>query len=71
MSHPSFPATFFLAFFFVFLNSLSKPRKSVLTSESVSFLVNNLYAEAVEAVKSRAPLSASTSVLISSLVDIK
>jgi hypothetical protein len=39
-------------------------------SESVTLLVENLYAEAVKAVKSRAALSASTSELISILGDI-
>jgi hypothetical protein len=34
-------------------------------SESVNLLVDNLYAEAIEAVKSRARLSASTAKLIS------
>jgi hypothetical protein len=34
-------------------------------SESVTLLADNLYAEAIEAVKSRAALSASTSELIS------
>jgi hypothetical protein len=42
----------------------------VLTSEGVTFLVDNLYAEAMEAVKSRASLSASIPALISSLGDI-
>jgi hypothetical protein len=39
-------------------------------SESVTFLVDNLYAEAIEAAKSRAALSASTPDLISILGDI-
>jgi hypothetical protein len=38
----------FLSLFFSF-NSGSKPGRSVLTSESVTFLVDNLYAKAVEA----------------------
>jgi hypothetical protein len=59
----------FLSLFFSF-NSRSKPGRSLLTSESVTFLVDNLYAEAMEAVKSRATLSASIPVLISSLGDI-
>jgi predicted transcriptional regulator YheO len=59
----------FLSLFFSF-NSRSKPGCSVLTSESVTFLVDNLYAKAMEAVKSQAALSASIPVLISSLGDI-
>jgi hypothetical protein len=39
-------------------------------SESVILLVDNLYAEAAEAVKSRAALSDSTLELISNLADI-
>jgi hypothetical protein len=42
----------------------------VLSSESVTFLVDSLYSEAIEAVKCRAALSASIPVLISSLDDI-
>jgi hypothetical protein len=56
----------FLSLFFGF-NSRSKPGRSVLTSESVTILVDSLYAETMEAVKSWAILSASISVLISSL----
>jgi hypothetical protein len=59
----------FLSLFFSF-NSRSKRGRSVLTSESVTFLVDNLYAEAMEAVKSRAALSAFIQVLISGLGDI-
>jgi hypothetical protein len=39
-------------------------------SESLTLLVENLYAEATEAVKSRAALSASTPELLSILGDI-
>jgi hypothetical protein len=41
-------------------NSRSRPGRSLFISESVTFLVDNLYAEATEAVKSRAALLAST-----------
>jgi hypothetical protein len=47
-----------------------KRGRPVLTSESVTLLADSLYAEAVEDVKSRAALPASTPVLISSLGDI-
>jgi hypothetical protein len=59
----------FSSLFFGF-NSRSKPGRSVLTSESVTFLADNLNAEAIEAVKSWAALSNSIPVLISSLGDI-
>jgi hypothetical protein len=53
----------FLSLFFSF-NSRSKPGSSELTLESATFLVDNLYAEAIEAAKSRTALSASIPVLI-------
>jgi hypothetical protein len=55
---------------FLYFNSRSRPGRSLLKSVSVILLDANLYAEAMEAVKSRAALSASTPELISSL-DIK
>jgi hypothetical protein len=48
-------------------NSRSRPGRSLFMSESVTLLVASLYAEATEAVKSRATLSASTPELISIL----
>jgi hypothetical protein len=42
-------------------NSRSKSGRSLLMSQSVILLVESLYAEAIEAVKSRAALMASTS----------
>jgi hypothetical protein len=47
------------------------PVRWVFTSEIVVLLVFNLYADAIEAVISRAALSASTQVLVSNLGDIK
>jgi hypothetical protein len=41
-------------------NKRSKPGRSLFRFESVTFLVDNLYGEAIEAVKSRAALLAST-----------
>jgi hypothetical protein len=61
---------YFLSLCFCF-NSRSKPGSSVITSEILTLLVDNLYADAVEAVNSHAALSASTPVLISNLGDIK
>jgi hypothetical protein len=52
-------------------NSRSRPGMSLFMSESVSLVVDNLYAEAIEAAKSRAGLSASTPELISILGNIK
>jgi hypothetical protein len=52
-------------------NSRSKPGTWVFTSEILTLLVDNLYADAIEAVNSRAALSASTPVLIYNLGDIK
>jgi hypothetical protein len=46
------------------LSKLSRPGTSLLRSESVIFLVDSLYGEAIEAVKSRAALSASSFGLI-------
>jgi hypothetical protein len=43
----------------------------LFNSDKVILLVDNLYAEALEAVKARAALSASTPELISILGDIK
>jgi hypothetical protein len=48
-------------------NSRSRPRISLFLSESVTLLVASLYAEAIEAVKSRTVLSASIPELISIL----
>jgi hypothetical protein len=45
-------------------NNWSKPGRSLFISESVTLLVDSLYADAIEAVKSRAALSASTLDLI-------
>jgi hypothetical protein len=45
-------------------NNRSKPGRSLFISENVTLLVDNLYAEATEAVKSRASLSVSTPELI-------
>jgi hypothetical protein len=50
-----------------FFNKRSKPGRSLFRSERVILLVANLYAEAIEAVKSRAALSASSPELISVL----
>jgi hypothetical protein len=44
----------------LYFNSLSRPGISLFMSEIVILLVASLYAEAIEAVKSRAALSAST-----------
>jgi hypothetical protein len=51
-------------------NNRSKPGRSLLRSKSVILLVDSLYAEAIEAEKSRAALSASTYNVISILGDI-
>jgi hypothetical protein len=51
-------------------NSRSRPGISLFMSESVTLLVASLYAKSIEAVKSRAALSASTPELISILGDI-
>jgi hypothetical protein len=51
-------------------NSRSRPGISLFMSASVTILVVSLCAEAVEAVKSRAALSASSPKLISILDDI-
>jgi hypothetical protein len=53
----------FLSFHLCF-NSRSRPGRSLFISERVTLLVDNLYAEATEVVKSRTALSASTPVLI-------
>jgi hypothetical protein len=45
-------------------NKRSRPGRSLFISDRVTFLFDNLYAEATEAVKSRATLSASTFELI-------
>jgi hypothetical protein len=52
------------------LNNQSKPGRSFLMSKSVILLFDSLYAEAIEAEKSRAALSASTPDLISISSDI-
>jgi hypothetical protein len=52
------------------LNNRSKPGRSCLRSRSVILLVDSLYAEAIEAEKLRAALSASTHNLIWLLGDI-
>jgi hypothetical protein len=46
------------------------PGRSLFISKSIILLVDNLYAEATEAIKSRAALLASTPELISTLDDI-
>jgi hypothetical protein len=51
-------------------NSRSTPGMSLFMSESVTLLVASVYAEAIEAVKLRAALSASTPELISFQFDI-
>jgi hypothetical protein len=51
-------------------NNRSKPGSLLLRSKSVILLVDSLYAEAIEAEKSRAALSASTPDLCSILGDI-
>jgi hypothetical protein len=56
---------------FLYFNSRSRPGISLLKPVNVILLVVSLYAEAREAVKLRAALSASTPELISSLGDIK
>jgi hypothetical protein len=48
----------------------SSPGRSFFMSESVTLLVDSLYAEAIETVKSRAALSASNPELISILGEI-
>jgi hypothetical protein len=53
------PCHSFLNFHLCF-STLSRTGRSLLRSESVILLVNNLYAEAIEAVKSRAALLASS-----------
>jgi hypothetical protein len=54
----------------LYFNSRSRPGISLFISESVTLLVASLYAEAIEAIKSHAALSASTPELISILGDI-
>jgi hypothetical protein len=54
----------------VCFNSRSRTGRSLFKSESVTLLVGSLYVEVVEAVKSRAALSASARKLISTLGDI-
>jgi hypothetical protein len=49
---------------FLYVNSRSKPGRSLFKSVKVILLVDSLYAEAIEAVKARAALSASTPELI-------
>jgi hypothetical protein len=45
---------------FLYFNSRSRPGRSLFKSVNVILLVDSLYAEAIEAVKARAALSAST-----------
>jgi hypothetical protein len=54
----------------LYFNNRSRPGRSLFISKSVILLVDNLYAEAIEAVKSHAALSASNPELISTLRDI-
>jgi hypothetical protein len=56
---------------FLYFNSRSRPGRSLFNPDKVIFLVDSLYVEATEAVKSRAALSASTPDFISILGDIK
>jgi hypothetical protein len=58
-------------FLFSFFNSRSKPGRSLFNSDKVILLVDSLYAEAIEAVKALAALSASAPELISILGDIQ
>jgi hypothetical protein len=51
----------------LYFNSRSRPGRSFFISKSVILLVNNLHAKAIEDIKSRAALSASTPELISTL----
>jgi hypothetical protein len=56
---------------FLYFNSRSRPGRSLFKSVNVTLLVDSLYAEAIEAVKARAALSASAPEFISILSDIK
>jgi hypothetical protein len=49
---------------FLYFNSRSRPGRSLFNSDKVILLVDNLYAEAIEAVKARATLMTSTPELI-------
>jgi hypothetical protein len=61
MLGPWFLATIFLA---SLINNQSKPGRSLFMFETITLLVDNLYAKATEAVKSCAALLASTSPVI-------
>jgi hypothetical protein len=50
---------------FLYFNSRSRPGRLLFNSDKMILLVDNLYAEAIEAVKARADLSASAPELIS------
>jgi hypothetical protein len=54
----------------LYFNNRSRPGRSLFICKSVILLVDNLYAETIEAVKSRVILSASTPELILTLGDI-
>jgi hypothetical protein len=54
----------------LYFNNRSKPGRSLLICKSVILFVDSLYAEAIEAAKSRAVLSASTAELILILGDM-
>jgi hypothetical protein len=58
---------------FLYFNNRSRPGRSLFNSDKVILLVDNLlvYADAIEAVKARAALSASAPELISILGDFK
>jgi hypothetical protein len=45
---------------FLYFNSQSRPSRALFNSDKVILLVDNLYSEAIEAVKAHAALSAST-----------
>jgi hypothetical protein len=57
--------------FFLYLKRWCRPGISLFKSDKVILFVDSLYADAVEAVKARAALSASTLKLISTLGDIR
>jgi hypothetical protein len=67
---PWFPATVSSSFSYTLTVDLGQVDRC-LNLPKVILLVDSLYAEAIEAVKARAALSASTLVLISNLEDIK
>jgi hypothetical protein len=57
--------------FLLYLKRRSRPGISLFKSDKVILFVDSLYADAIEAVKARAALSASTPELISTLGDIR